>query len=161
MREWQLCHLNIGPALGPLNHPVMSGFVERLDEMNQLAYESPGFIWHLIIDINDPVQLAMYGEPGMLFNLSVWESVEALHNYVYNSMHVKMLQRRKEWFAPMSTSSYVLWWKPKGELPTLSEAKEKLKHLDLIGPTIDAFTFKKQFMPAQANPTCVTVACQQ
>lgn len=142
---YHLCHLNIGPAKGPLHDPVMHGFVSRLDEFNNLAYQSPGFVWHLQIDINDPVQLAMYGEPGMLFNLSVWESVEALYDYVYKSRHADMMKSRHEWFGKMDTPNYVLWWVPAGVIPTLEEAKARLCHLGANGPSPYAFTFKQRF----------------
>ncbi|MCE3235402.1 MAG: hypothetical protein K0Q50_1582, partial [Vampirovibrio sp.] len=40
--KYHLCHLNVGPANAPLTDPIMAGFVEKLDEINQLAYRSPG-----------------------------------------------------------------------------------------------------------------------
>ena len=147
LKRYHLCHLNIGPAKAPLNDPQMAGFVAKLDEINQLAYQSPGFVWHLQIDINNPEHLAMYGEPGLLFNLSVWESVEALSHYVYQSDHLKMMKMRSQWFQAMQTPNYVLWWLPAGELPTLEEAKVRIAHLTANGPTPFAFTFKQSFPP--------------
>ena len=145
--EYHLCHLNIGPARAPLFDPIMAGFVARLDEINNLAYQSPGFVWHLKIDIYNPDDLAMYGEPGMLFNLSVWESVEALKNYVYKSEHGQVMQSRRQWFGEMDTPNYVLWWKPAGKLPTLEEGKLRIQHLGANGPTPYAFAFKQTFPP--------------
>ena len=145
--QYHLCHLNIGPARAPLTDPQMSGFVAKLDEINQLAYQSPGFVWHLQIDINNPEDLAMYGEPGWLFNLSVWESVEALSQYVYHSGHLKVMQMRSQWFQKMEGPNYVLWWLPVDQLPTLEEAKIRLAHLTANGPTPYAFTFKQPFPP--------------
>lgn len=143
--DYHLCHLNIGRARGYIHDPVMSGFVERLDEYNNLAYQSPGFVWHLIIDIYNPEHLAMYGEPGFIFNLSVWESVEALYNYAYKSAHGKVMQKRAEWFDKMDEPNYVLWWIPAGERPTLEEAKKRIKHLTAHGPSEYGFTFKQPF----------------
>lgn len=145
--KYHLCHLNIGPAKAPLTDPQMAGFVGKLAEINELAYQSPGFVWHLQIDINNPEHLAMYGEPGLLFNLSVWESVEALSHYVYQSEHLKMMQMRSQWFGTMQGPNYVLWWIPAGELPTLEEAKVRIAHLAANGPTPFAFTFKQSFPP--------------
>jgi len=152
-RKYHLCHLNVGPARAPLFDPQMAGFVEKLEEINNLAYRSPGFVWHLQIDIYNPEDLAMYGEPGMLFNLSVWESVEALFTYVYRSDHTRMMQKRQEWFGKMEGPNYVLWWLPEGELPTLAEAKERLAYLAQHGPSPHAFSFKNSFpSPAEALP---------
>jgi hypothetical protein len=145
--KYHLCHLNIGPARGPLTDPVMAGFVAKLDEINNLAYTSPGFVWHLKIDIHNPEDLAMYGEPGLLFNFSVWESVDALYNYVYKSAHAMMIKSRQEWFGEMEGPHYVLWWAPAGTLPLLEEAKKRLAYLRAHGPTVDAFTFKHPFSP--------------
>lgn len=151
--SYHLCHLNIGPAKAPLHDPLMEGFVSKLAEINQLAYDSPGFVWHLKIDINNPDDLAMYGEPGMLFNLSVWESVEALQAYTYKSHHGQIMKRRREWFGEMNTPNYALWWLPAGELPTLEDGKKRIAHLAEHGPTDYAFTFKQPFPnPALENP---------
>lgn len=145
VRQYHLCHLNIGPAQAPLTDPRMAGFVERLDAVNQLAYQSPGFVWHLQIDIYNPEHLAMYGVPGFLFNLSVWESVEALSDYVYRGGHLEAMKRRREWFKEMTSPNYALWWIPAGRLPTLEEGKRRIARLAEQGPTEYAFTFKRPF----------------
>jgi hypothetical protein len=106
----------------------------------------------LQIDIYNPEDLAMYGEPGMLFNLSVWESMEALYAYTYKSQHAQMMQRRREWFGTMNGPNYVLWWIPAGELPTLEEAKRRIAYLTEHGPSEHAFTFKQPF-PSPAQPS--------
>jgi len=147
MKGYYLCHLNIGPARAPLHDSQMAGFVANLERINELAYASPGFVWHLKIDINNPDDLAMYGVPGLLFNLSVWESVEALQNYVYKGPHAHMMQRRREWFGEMTTPNYVLWWISKDELPTLDEAKIRLAYLTEHGPSPFAFGFRNVFPP--------------
>ena len=147
MRDYHLCHLNVGPAQAPLNDPQMAGFVENMDRINKLAYDSPGFVWHLQIDINNPEDIAMYGVPGLLFNMSVWESVEALRQYTYKGMHSEMMKFRREWFGEMKGPNYVLWWIPAGTLPTLEEAKQRLAHLEANGPTPIAFDFKHPFVP--------------
>ncbi len=144
-QQYHLSHLNIGRARAPLSDPIMAEFVAKLDEINNLAYQSPGFVWHLKIDIHNPDDLAMYGEPGMVFNLSVWESMEALYSYVYRSHHAQMMKLRKEWFAEMEGPNYVLWWLPAGEIPSLEEAKSRIAYLAAHGPTAQAFTFKESF----------------
>ncbi|MGJ8493491.1 DUF3291 domain-containing protein, partial [Glaesserella parasuis] len=86
-----------------------------------------------------------YGEPGWLFNLSVWESLEALQQYVYKGLHADMLKRKKEWFGEMEGPSYVLWWIPAGERPTLTEAKRRIALLRQHGPSPEAFSFQHRF----------------
>ena len=143
--QYHLCHLNIGKARAPLFDPVMAGFLAKLEEINNLAYQSPGFVWHLQIDIYNPDDLAMYGEPGMLFNLSVWESTEALFTYVYRSNHAQVMRSRKDWFGEMEGPNYALWWLPAGELPTLEDGKQRIANLAKHGSTPHACTFKESF----------------
>lgn len=151
-QQYHLGHINIGRARAPLFDPLMAGFLSKLEEINNLAYQSPGFVWHLQIDIYNPEDLAMYGEPGIIFNLSVWESAEALYTYVYRSQHAQMMKSRKDWFGEMDGPTYALWWLPADELPTLEEGKRRIAHLASHGPTADAFTFKEPFPnPALAN----------
>ena len=35
----------------------------------------------------------------------------------------------------------VLWWVEEGHIPSVEEAVEKLEHLRVHGPSLDAFTF--------------------
>lgn len=147
--RYHLCHLNIGAARAFITDPKMEGFLSRMDEFNNLAYQSPGFIWHLQIDFNNPEHLSLYGEPGILFNLSVWDSVASLYEYTYKSAHAEMIRRRKEWFDSMEGYHYVLWWLPATKLPTVAEGKERLKLLNSKGPTLDAFNFAQPFSPPE------------
>ncbi|MEO8357486.1 MAG: DUF3291 domain-containing protein [Chloroflexota bacterium] len=39
----------------------------------------------------------------------------------------------------------MLWWIEQSHIPTVEEAKEKLRCLDENGPTADAFTFQVAF----------------
>lgn len=148
--KYHLCHLNIGPAQAPLFEPQMAGFVSRLAEINQLAAESPGFVWQLFVDIYNPEDIAMYGEPGLLFNMSVWDSIQSLWNFTYSGEHAIVMQSRRQWFQEMSTPNYVLWWIPAGEIPTLMEAKARINYLTSHGPSPFAFTFKDPY-PADAE----------
>ena len=39
----------------------------------------------------------------------------------------------------------VLWWTPRGLIPSIEEAGKRLEQLQQTGPTPQAFTFKKAF----------------
>jgi len=62
----------------------------------------------------------------ILFNLSVWESVEHLGEYVYRSAHVEILRNRHEWFSKFEASYLALWWVPVGHRPSMDEASRIL-----------------------------------
>lgn len=146
--RYHVCHLNIGPARAPLTDPLMEGFVSRLAEINTLASQSPGFVWQLQVDIYNPEHLAWYGEPGLLFNLSVWENIESLYHFTYKvPEHVQMMKSRRNWFGEMEGPNYVLWWVPAGQIPSLMEAKERIAYLKKHGASEQAFTFKEPFPP--------------
>lgn len=144
MSEFELAQLNVAKMREPLESPGMADFVANLDRINALAESSPGFVWRLQTDDGDATSLRPLGD-DMLVNMSTWRDVESLNHYVYKTVHVEILRRRKEWFERMETPSYVLWWVRKGHRPTISEASAKLEALRANGPTPDAFSFREWF----------------
>ena len=69
---------------------------------------SPGWVWRLKDDGNDAMAMRLADAPGYLFNITVWESVEALHTFVYRSKHADFVKRRDEWFEPVGQPTTVL-----------------------------------------------------
>ena len=147
MSEYHLAQLNIAKMKFPLDDPQMAAFVERLDEVNALADDAPGFVWRLQTEDGDATAIDFFGA-DTLVNLSVWRDVEALRNYTFRSAHKEVLARRHEWFDRMEEAYSVLWWIPAGHVPTLEEASERLDSLRSDGPGPRAFTFKQLFDPA-------------
>lgn len=152
MPEYHLAEINIARMLAPIDSPVMAGFVARLDEINALAESAPGFVWRLVGDGNDATSLRPFDDDMLIVNMSVWESIEALHQFTYSSTHVEVFRQRKAWFEKMTDAYMVLWWIPAGHIPTVQEAKERLVHINTHGATPYAFTFKQQFAPEAAQP---------
>lgn len=132
----------------------MAGFVSRIAEINQAAEQSPGFVWRYTgtPSREDLEPLRGYVEPldpqKLLFNVSVWDSIEALREFVYRSAHRELFGGKKQWFTPLERPYQALWWIPDGEIPTLEEAIRHLRSVDEQGPTGFAFTFQKTF-PAE------------
>jgi heme-degrading monooxygenase HmoA len=147
VRSYHLAQVNIGRIRAPLDDRVMSGFVNRLNEINELAERSPGFVWRLQTPEGNATYLRPYNDDRILVNMSVWESVEALKHYVYSTAHAELIRQRQEWFERFSSAYLALWWVPAGHLPGIDEAKKRLAYLDAHGPTQFAFTFKKIFQP--------------
>jgi hypothetical protein len=146
MTHHHLAQCNVATMLAAADDPVMAGFFERLEELNALADRSPGFVWRLKTDDGDATAIRVFNNPRILFNLSVWESPEALDAYVYRSDHVTAVRQRAAWFEPAKRSPLVLWWIPAGHLPDVEEARERLELLWENGPQPDAFTFSKRFL---------------
>ena len=129
----------------PLDDPLMQGFVDGLEPLNALADSSPGFVWRLQTEDGDATSVQAFDDELILFNLSVWESIEALEAYVYQSNHVAAVQQRAEWFERPTKSPFVLWWIDAGHIPTEAEAQRRFELLWQNGPTLSAFTFRSRF----------------
>jgi hypothetical protein len=150
---FQLAQINISRMHAPLNHPIMKGFVDQLETINRIADHSPGFVWRLQGQYGSAVDIRAFDDEFIIVNMSVWESVEHLQQYVYRTAHAMMLRNRKEWFDTPTGPSHTMWWISAGELPTVEEGKRRLELLTQLGPTQEAFTFKHTFPP----PTPVAV----
>lgn len=152
MPRFHLSQVNIGRFRAPIESPVMEGFRRQLEPINALADESPGFVWRLQTEEGDATAIRPDPEDELMaINMSVWESLEALQRFVYRSRHVQTLRDRKEWFEEIEGPILALWWVPAGHIPTVEEARERLRHLKEHGPTPHAFTFRTPF-PAPDAP---------
>lgn len=145
---FHLAQVNIATGRAALDDPLMKGFVDRLDTLNALADTSPGFVWRLQTDDGDATAIQVFDNPRILFNLTVWESIEALEAYVYKTDHVNAVKKRLEWFEKPARAPFALWWIPAGHIPDEHEAKERLEKLWRDGPTSEAFTFRHRYPPS-------------
>ena len=150
MTTFHLAQLNVARVLAPLDSPAMADFVAQLDAVNALADGAPGFVWRLQTEDGDATAVRAFDDAAIIVNMSVWESPEALHAYVYEGGHLDVLRRRREWFARMAEAFTVLWWVPAGQRPTVPEGVGRLEHLRREGPTPHAFSFRTLFAPPGA-----------
>ena len=144
MTEHHLAQLNIAKMKFAIDAPELADFVARLEAVNTLADESPGFVWRLKTDEGDATAIDHFGA-DYLVNMSVWRDVDSLHRYVYRSAHNEVMAQRKLWFDRMLEAYSVLWWIPAGTVPTIAQADDRLQRLRQSGPTAEAFTFKQIF----------------
>jgi len=142
-----IAQINIGRMRAPLESPIMADFAAQLDAINALAEGSPGFVWRLTGAGNDATSLRPFEDNFIIVNMSVWESLDGLRAYVYKSAHTAAMRRRREWFEQFDGAYVALWWVEAGHIPTVGEAKERLMHLGVHGPTAEVFTFKQPFAP--------------
>lgn len=151
--KYLLAQANVAYALAPTDDPRLADYMARLDEINTLADRSPGFVWRYLTDSRDPTQRE-FDDPLVLFNMSVWTSIEALHEYTYATAHSEVYAARRRWFADTKAvvggHALAMWWIPEGTLPTVDDAKRKLALITAKGPTEEAFSFKKRFPPPAA-----------
>jgi hypothetical protein len=147
MARFHLAQVNIGRVRAPLEDPMMEGFRSQLDVINALADRTPGFVWRLQTDAGNAMAIRPFADERMAINMSVWASLEALQQFVYQSAHVGPLRDRKQWFEPIQGPILALWWIAAGHIPTVEEALERLRLLEERGPSPAAFTFRKPFPP--------------
>ncbi len=125
----------------------MQTFVDGLEPVNALADACPGFVWRLQTEEGDATALRVFDDDMLIVNMSVWESVEALREFVFRSGHSAYLRRRVEWFEKLAEASTALWWIPKGQIPTVEDAKAKLESLRARGSSQEAFALRDSFPP--------------
>jgi len=150
---YHLAQLNVGLARAATDSPVMAGFMTGIEPVNALADAEPGFVWRLQ-DGDGPGATSLRPRgPDFMVNMSVWESLGALRDFVYrNGLHLDFMRRRREWFHRMAEEHLVLWWVPAGHTPDLDEGLSRLDLLRSQGPSALAFTFHNPYQaPAAAT----------
>lgn len=143
-QDFHLAQLNIATLLAPLDDPRLAEFVANLDRINELAEAAPGFVWRLKGEGNDATSLRPFGE-NVIVNMSVWEDVDRLFDFVYRTAHAPVMAKRQQWFAKPEGPFVALWWVAAGHRPTIEEARQRLALLARKGPTPLAFTLKQRF----------------
>ena len=137
-----LAEMNIGRLIAPTDDPRVADFMNSLDRVNGLGKRMPGFVW-MMEGSGEPGQgnteNFIGDDPQFVANLTVWERVEDLENFVWNTVHRQFYERRKEWFEVMGQMHFVMWWVPAGHRPTLEEGLGRLDHLRTNGSSRHAF----------------------
>ncbi|MEZ8790564.1 DUF3291 domain-containing protein [Vibrio splendidus] len=146
----KLAQLNIALAKYPLDAPEIKEFVDNLELVNGIAESSEGFVWRLKDESGDATNIQAFDDPNMIVNMSVWDSVDSLKNFMFRTHHRDFMRRKGDWFHRLPEDTYVLWWIEEEHIPTLEEAIERLEHLRETGDTPYAFTFKTNFTESEA-----------
>ncbi|MEP0964349.1 MAG: DUF3291 domain-containing protein [Roseobacter sp.] len=137
-----LAELNVGRLAAPTDDPRVAEFMENLDRINGLGKRMPGFVW-MMEGSGEPgtgnTDAKIDGDPQYVSNLTVWESVETLEQFVWGTIHKQFYARRQEWFEVLGEMHFVMWWIPEGHEPTLEEALQRLEHLKTHGDSDHAF----------------------
>ena len=146
MTGYHLAQLNVGTVRAPIDSPELAGFMAGIEPVNAIADAAPGFVWRLQGGDGPGATALRPRGPDLMVNMSVWESLEALRDFVYrNGPHLDFMRRRREWFHRMAEQHLVLWWVPAGHIPGLDEALSRLDLLEREGPSPEAFTFREPY----------------
>jgi heme-degrading monooxygenase HmoA len=145
MADFYLAQINVARLVAPLDDPRIAGFVSELAPVNALAENSPGFVWRLKSEAGNATDIAYNGDPRVIVNMSVWESMEALKDFTYRARHLEVFRQRREWFEKMDLPHYCLWWVPVGHRPSVAEGRERLELYQKNGSTPDSFWFSEWY----------------
>ena len=137
-----LAELNVGRLLADTDDPRVAEFMANLDRVNGLGKRMPGFVW-MMEGSGEPgtgnTENNIGDDPRYVANLTVWEDVASLENFVFNTVHRQFYERRQEWFEVLVEQHFVMWWVPAGHRPSLEEALERLERRKAQGDSDDAF----------------------
>jgi hypothetical protein len=150
---WHLAQANVARLVAPIDDVRLADFVAAFDPVYAAADRAPGFIWRLSAD-TDPDSVTAFdwdasSDAGVIFNMSVWDTIESLEAFIYGADHLRVLRRRREWFERMREAYSACWWIPAGQQPTTDEAEDRVRRLRADGPMPYAFTLRDHF-PAPA-----------
>jgi hypothetical protein len=149
--NYHIAQLNIARFRLPQDHPNNADFVNNLDRINQIAEQQDGFIWRFKGEGNNAFDVKAFEDPNVASNMSLWASLESLRAFVYRRKeHREIMRRRHQWFDRIDFY-LVLWWVKAGQIPSLEDAKVRLRLLENAGPTEQAFTFRTAFSPPKTN----------
>ena len=144
MSDRHLAQFNVARLRGDESDPRMKEFYASLDPVNAVGERMEGFVWRLK---NPEAQTTRWpGDKMMITNLTVWENIESLEKFVWQTVHAKVYARKREWLEMPKGPALVMWWIEAGTLPTLDEAIERMEHLQTYGPS--EFAFGWESVPA-------------
>ena len=86
MDDMHLAELNVGRLLAPTDDPRVAEFMDNLDRINGMGKRMPGFVW-MMEGSGEPgtgnTDAKIDGDPQHVSNLTVWEDVETLEQFVW------------------------------------------------------------------------------
>ncbi|MCV6584936.1 MAG: DUF3291 domain-containing protein [Marinibacterium sp.] len=141
---YHLAEFNIGTLRYDWDDPRLRDFADNIARVNAIAHRSPGFVWQLGDEDMDAAQRdadgPLGGNPRTASTLSVWEDVQSLETFVWNTVHKQFYDRKDEWYDPLEQGiRLVMWWVPQTHRPTIAEAADRLAHLEAHGDSDHAF----------------------
>jgi hypothetical protein len=151
-----LAQVNVSRLLAPLSSAQLAGFVRASGVVEAAGAAAPGFVWRTHLEVPRGARTYAFAwdladSAGLVVNLSVWESAEALDHFVHAGAHLEALRQRRSWFARHPEATTALWWVPEGHRPTMAEAEERLRHLRAEGPTAYAFPLSRPYLFAPSS----------
>ena len=156
-----LAEINIARLKHDADDPRVADFMNALDKINDIAERSNGFQWRYTDDSGNATDTEVMNDPRVIVNVSTWAKVEDLETFVWGTIHRQFYQRREEWFNVLDSMHFGMWWVDPGTQPLVTDAMDRLAHLDANGNSDHAFGWSH--LPAATrwrSAQCNTVAAE-
>ena len=154
-----LAQLNIARLVAPRGHSRVAEFMDNLERVNDIGRRSPGFVW-LMEGAEGPgggnTDAHIGGDQRLIANLSVWEDIESLRKFVFQTVHKRFFERSAEWFEAPDGPRFVMWHIEAGHRPDLAEGLERLEHLRAHGDSARAFGWSHAEAATPSEPEVTT-----
>jgi len=108
-------------------------FNSALSTVYGLAEAHKGFIWRIPDDDATAELAALDHDERMSATVSVWRSIDDLHDFTFASLHSEFLRRKSEWFETVEGPQLAIWNVDHLERPSFRQAFERLEHLKRNG----------------------------
>jgi len=140
----QLAQFNIARIRYPLDDPRMKEFVDNIDLIHRVADRVKGLVHRVKAEgQTDSTSTVVFGDPTIVPNLTIWDSVQSLKDFVFKTMHKRFFDNRDKWFIDnLTLPKNVMWYVPDGYIPTMQEGESRLLRLAAIGNSEYAFDWK-------------------
>ena len=130
-----------------VSQELMKEFLAQVEAVHEKAGNSKGYVWHYDYDPHSKILDELFGVERIIFNMTVWETIDDLKDFAFKNLHSEVMKRRAEWFYQLPGNTSVLWRVQEQHRPTIEEAKNRFDMLNELGPTADGFTFAESFGP--------------
>ena len=99
MQGYHLAELNLGRLLAPTDDPRVARFMAALRRVNGMRKRMPSLVW-MMEGSGTPgtgnSKARIGGDPQCVANLTVYESVETLEQFIWNTGHRQFHNRRQD-----------------------------------------------------------------
>jgi len=104
---------------------MIAHFVPNRNCITTLAEKCKSLIWRLNGEENTVDALRIFGDDCLIVNRSVGELEKALFVFTYESKHIEVIKRKKEWFSKLTDMPRSLWFIQSGHEPSPERAEQR------------------------------------
>ncbi len=103
----------------------------------------PGFVWRIPDEAAARGLEALGHDSKISATVSVWDSVDDLRAYTFDTLYGEFLERTHEWFEEVECPQLVIWTVERDARPDFEEAFKRLVHLRRHGDSDHAYGWPK------------------